>query len=646
MSGALNNTTDRGSHPGHPHTRPAAELVSRRGGWAGMRLSLIRFSPLDLRIILRVLLFLLTWKILSSDYSALPALIQGPDINPIFPLWMNPWIDSIQTWLFDQSWKVVSLQIVAAGSLLLTAWRPNRLALLPGVLILWALQLSSAQYRFISFDYETPLSLLVILMAWPRSWKGVLHGGTEITSAATTLGTCLAVYVAIMYHMTGLSKIYFDPYWSENVRLDMLIPAMNVWHGTILPGWLKPTATFERWMFTSVPYLSAMIATVTLSLETFWPLVIVSKWCRRVIPLSMFCAHMAIFLGSGILFLSMAVSAISVVIPWRYLVAPMTLYFDPASARARWVAAIVGRFNWSRRLSVCPMTHDSHSESTAPGPVAAEHGLVAVDDYGQYAGATAVSRAMLRCGLLVPLGVVGLLPIGRGLARAAYALLFRSAGAVGEGAPRHRSRAAQYDRLDATPPRRSPIQSAGYVTAVVAVAYLGFFPSMLNTYFYPFINYRVFGWSYAAAAQPTTIYRLGYWNRQDKRVEFVPMNHGGFMDFNMVSCPGVDIKGFLDSTTDEQRAYHAKRLRQYQKALRPHGSNRWLLGPLAHPNHVIAKSDSIPTEWFDKLYLMEGHSRYLDGDVHIGWTVRGRLPADDAPRAATDRVAGKSVLKK
>ena len=641
-------------------TKPSSQIANASGAaprnehstdnaprkWlARFRWDLIRFSPFDVRLVLRVLLFLMSWKLLSSDYSALPELTRGPDINPIFPLWMNPWVDSIQQTLFDQTWKVITLQIVAAASMLLGAWRLNRWLLAPGVAILWALQLSAAHFRFISFDYEPPLSLVVIALFWPWPWKKIFRGGTNITPAATTLGTSWAVYIAIMYHMTGLSKIYFDPFWSQTVRLDMLIPAMEVWHGTLLPDWLMSTASFQRMLFTTIGPLSTIIAMMTLLLETFWPLAIISRWCRRVIPFSMFCAHMVIFFGSGILFLAMAVTGISVVTPWRYLAAPMTLVFDAASPVARAMVAIVRRFNWWGRLTIVAADQTTLPEGIDPRDVR-HHVFMAVDAYGHYAGITAMARAALRCGPLAIVGTVLLLPVVRWIARGMFRLvigLFRSREASRQREPRREKRwALSFDRPDLKPLRQSPLQTLGYLGAVLLAAYLGCFPSLLNTYFYPFINYRVFGWSYATAAEPMTVYRLGYFDRRTNEIKFVPMNHGGFMDFNMVSCPGAEIQKYLDAKTDEERAYYGRRLQQYQKALRPYRSNRWLLGPLAHPNHVIAKSEPVPVEWFEELYLLEGHSQYVDGQVHIDWLVRGELPAIDDRRTRTDHIAEKA----
>ena len=125
---------------------------------------------------------------------------------------------------------------------------------------------------------------------------------------------------------------------------------------------------------------------------------------------------------------------------------------------------------------------------------------------------------------------------------------------------------------------------------------------------------------------PVTIYRLGYYNRLSQTIIPIPLGHGGFFDFRIVSGPGYDIERLLKSKERAEKNVHLQRLAQFRKALRPYNSDAWALGSFSFPRHIVTKPSPVPFEWLDRLYLLEGHTKYVDGKINVEWINHGQLP--------------------
>ncbi len=115
-----------------------------------------------------------------------------------------------------------------------------------------------------------------------------------------------------------MSKILLHD-WVGRISLEYLLACMSTWHQVTLPGYLQTTAEFLERMFLWSPLIGTASAAICLGAETFWFTSYFRGRFRYVVPLTMYVAHILIFLGSGIRFFGLATAALSFVLPWRKL---------------------------------------------------------------------------------------------------------------------------------------------------------------------------------------------------------------------------------------------------------------------------------------------------------------------------------------
>jgi len=291
---------------------------------------LVRYSGADLRLIVRVIAVLFAWKWLSIDFSALPRLVHGPALVNVS--WPASWfVSPAQSALLDHEWTVKVAQIGGALATLAAAVFLRRSLMVVGVVLILALMFAAAPYNGPIYDAEQPIVLLAIVAFWPRSWN-VFRGDATATRGATLLGVALATYIGGGYLLAGLSKLEFDHLWFEHVHLDLLYPAMTVWHSATLPGLLDHSAVFLHDVFAAHQLLAEIAAVITLCCELLWSLAIVNRFARYVLPPAMVGAHLMIFLSSGILFGMMAL--VGLVVIWTPLVRETILRRRPIRAAA------------------------------------------------------------------------------------------------------------------------------------------------------------------------------------------------------------------------------------------------------------------------------------------------------------------------
>lgn len=281
----------------------------------------IRFAPCDTRVILRVALFFITWRMLSLDLSALSVLVDGRQLHHLSPAAL----DEFARWmtlalLSPPGWATV-VQLIAASLLLATLIVPRRVflivALMPTLLIEWAMY----QYRGQMPDMDPILATLVIAACWPMSWKHATGKSRAVSSQATSLGLAFTFSMALIYFVSGWSKLSVDGPWWKTVDLEYLYASMIVWHGATAPSWFEPIAIFFQDLFGRMPWLDVTAAFSTMVIELAWPLVLVSRWARWLLAPAMVGAHLVIFLSSGIFFLPMGTLGITCVIAWRHVLA-------------------------------------------------------------------------------------------------------------------------------------------------------------------------------------------------------------------------------------------------------------------------------------------------------------------------------------
>ncbi|MBX2861288.1 MAG: hypothetical protein KTR14_08630 [Vampirovibrio sp.] len=290
------------------------------------RLQWIQFSPFDLQVIMRIGIFLVAWKFLSTDYSAFTDLLAGPDLMETNPPVLAKAIHFYRNILFDAEWKVRLLQVLGGISLLSSLWQLSRGLVITGLIFVMLFEWNADLYRAPLYDLDFTCSILFIAAAWPASWKKILKNAAEspgsdldqVTPSASQLGIALTLYAAGCYFISGLSKFGTDPTWWNHVHLEWLYLAMEIWHGMVFPDWLHPMALGMHQVLMKYPAFGILLAFITELVELLWPLSLVFPIARRILPLTMLGIHVMIFAGSGILFLGMAVMGIALIIPWRY----------------------------------------------------------------------------------------------------------------------------------------------------------------------------------------------------------------------------------------------------------------------------------------------------------------------------------------
>lgn len=271
-------------------------------------MELPRVSPRELTALLRVMLGLAAWRMLSTDFSAFADLQKGVDIwtLPHFPVldWL---IHRGRPLLFDTPLKIQVLQLIVAAMFVAMIVKPHRVfcALAVGIAILF--EGNAYLYRAMLYNADLPLALLLMAVCWPASWRRLFGPDNEPRAACSTLVACWMAYLGVAYLLCGLSKLAFDPWWWQNVRLDRLLAANLAWVGAEPTSWLRPTAETMQRLFARFPLFDQGAAFSTLVFELTWILAVFFPLARRVTPVCMAMAHVAIFLGSGLLFLEMTV---------------------------------------------------------------------------------------------------------------------------------------------------------------------------------------------------------------------------------------------------------------------------------------------------------------------------------------------------
>jgi hypothetical protein len=548
---------------------------------------LIRFSPLDLRIVLRILIGLCAWRWLSTDYGALPRLVRGH--TTIFPHDTGP-IDAIanalETHVFDRPEKILPWQIGTAVLLVAAMVRLSRpiltCALIPFLLTEWV----AYRYRFSLGDLEIPAAVVTLAGLWPRSWSTTLRdGGARITPQATELGACLTLYIGCSYFLCGLCKLELEGSWFNRVHLELMYTSMVVWVGWSGPPWLDTLARGFGQVF-AIPPIAFASAVACVTVELLWSVALVSRRGRVLLPGAMFGAHVLIFLSSGICFLPWAIAGVVCVIPWRDLVSPMKVDCRGDGSRTARIVELILRLDWLRKL-----------ETTALVPAGPASTLTVSDPNGTYTGRDALLRVALRCWLLAPFV-------------AAARIVWPTSAPPPEPLNDERDIATS--------------ASVRLAFAVVTCVLLSVCPYIHRTFVFPFIRCGP-DFVYESLAGRGQVYRLGYRKTPQTTFAPFPFNQGGFFDYRLTAMQDQYIRQFLDG--DEPTRSSARSiLWQLQRAARPYQSSRHLLGPLACPAHVIGTSDEASEAALEDLHMLRGDYEVIEGIPRIEWTDLGPAP--------------------
>jgi hypothetical protein len=468
------------------------------------RFRLIEFSPFDLLCYFRLVAFMLAWKALSTDYRAIPALAQGPDLYPYDWAICRQLTEVYRPLLLDEVWKIVALQITAAAFLLAACVRPRRWSLIAGMVPLLLIDWVAYRYREHLWATQVPLSALAVFALWPVRWDRTLVGGRTPTPEANALGRTLAVYFSWGYFFCGLSKLIHDRYWWKTFHNELFYASRNMSKGP-LPDWLDPISARLADLYTEYPLFSEGSCLAAVVLELIWFVVLFSKWGRRTIPYLMFATHVGFLITAGFTFTTFVLSALGIVIPWR-LIGGRPQEPRPPASSPRWLRAVA---------------------------------------------------------------IAGLL---------------------------------------------------GATVAAVLPVYFG------RRSFYPFPSFNVFGWSQKVVAGPRTWYYLGYVDPATGEMRRLPLNHGGFMDQEQWFVSYRFQNYYSPDSTPEQRQAVLPYIEQYVRALRPHRSNRFLLGMLAMPDNVLTRADPVDINAIGELYVLRYDYHYAERGLTPIVTNLGPVP--------------------
>jgi len=306
--------------------------------------SLLRFSALDVSVVLGVCAFIVAWKFLSLDYSAFQDLLPGVPLYSYSWGWVNALADSIHRFFIAIPSLIHVVQIGAALLIVVGALRLSKVLLIPGLIGVIAVELVAIQFRAFLYDMDIPVAALLIAMLF--SWQPLTKPTCVASSEATRIGLALAAFIGCAYLLAGWSKFSADPLWFMHTRLDLLYPVMDVWHSIRFTPWMEPIAKGLSQLFAAAPLIGTIASLVTILSEFFWWTSLLSRWARLTISFIMLASHLLIFLGSGILFFSWAAIAIALVMPWRAFRSPAS---DSAATAASKAAL---RFDYKLALAI------------------------------------------------------------------------------------------------------------------------------------------------------------------------------------------------------------------------------------------------------------------------------------------------------
>lgn len=149
--------------------------------------------------------------------------------------------------------------------------------------------------------------------------------------------------------------------------------------------------------------------------------------------------------------------------------------------------------------------------------------------------------------------------------------------------------------------RRWTLCSVGLVSVFAACLSAGGAP------YPPFHNYLQFGWRYRNLQEIGPFYRLGYRDPRSGQVEAIGLGHGGFMEFRHSAGLNRWVGDIIRHHGDPQRSGAARAyLETMLVAMRPPGSNGWLLGEGRHPDHLLSVVDQIDLTSLSEFLLLQG----------------------------------------
>lgn len=151
----------------------------------------------------------------------------------------------------------------------------------------------------------------------------------------------------------------------------------------------------------------------------------------------------------------------------------------------------------------------------------------------------------------------------------------------------------------------------GMLTVMVAIS-LSLVPGMMMRSFPPFLNHRFFGWSYRTALPKyqKSQYALGFLDPATNSYRPLPNGYGGFRDYTLAVVASWCLRIMVENPDDPGlQNYNSRLLNDQVRSLRPHDSNKSMLGWFAMPDRLTSETPELPLKTLGKsLYLLKGET--------------------------------------
>ncbi len=200
----------------------------------------ITFAPFDVRFYVRLALIVLAWKQASQDYGNLAYLsIREPlhhhELGFVqdLALWLN-------RTLLATELNVLIVQLVGIVCCFVAILRPSRLSIALAFVTVSLIEFPSFLWRLQNWDIDLPLAVMLMVVLMPCNLKQALSTSRQPSHDATIAGGVLAVYMALMYCLAGLSKVILSGTWFADVSLG------NNWRTQMLD--LAEYNTASNWL--------------------------------------------------------------------------------------------------------------------------------------------------------------------------------------------------------------------------------------------------------------------------------------------------------------------------------------------------------------------------------------------------------------
>lgn len=159
------------------------------------------------------------------------------------------------------------------------------------------------------------------------------------------------------------------------------------------------------------------------------------------------------------------------------------------------------------------------------------------------------------------------------------------------------------------------VKNGWHLGMTLVAVVLALVPGLTHTVYHPFADNFIFAWRYNSPEEYVSDFKIGYLDAADGKYKAFPRGYGGFMESRQST--------FFESTAPalafnpDSISLHKYNIESFFCASRPRDSNRWLLGPLALPEHRLSLFPKADLSSWEKLYVLKAYPNQDDvADKH------------------------------